>query len=58
MRVGPPAFMPAMSAGTTVKIDDDNAALTYTQVGSPLAGKYSFGGLYELITRQEPEVLD
>jgi len=48
----------AEAAGTTVKIDDDNAALTYTQVGSPLAGKYSFGGLYELITRQEPEVLD
>jgi len=48
----------ADAAGTTVKIDADHAALTYTQVGSPLAGKYSFGGLYDLITRQEPELLD
>jgi ribulose-5-phosphate 4-epimerase/fuculose-1-phosphate aldolase len=48
----------AEAAGTPVPIDDEHAELTATQVGSPLAGLFSFQPLYEQIVRQEPDLLD
>jgi ribulose-5-phosphate 4-epimerase/fuculose-1-phosphate aldolase len=48
----------AEAAGTVVKIDPDQAALTRSQIGSTIAGKFSFRGMYELITTQEPDLLD
>ena len=47
----------ADAAGDTVKIDAHNAAVTHQQVGSPIAGKFSFSGLYDLVVTQEPDVL-
>jgi ribulose-5-phosphate 4-epimerase/fuculose-1-phosphate aldolase len=48
----------AEAAGTTVKIDKENAELTATQVGSHLAGWLSFQPLYEVIVREQPDLLD
>jgi len=47
----------AEAAGTPVVIDDDNAALTYSQVGSPLAGWFSFQPLYDKIVADQPDLL-
>ena len=38
-------------------IDDDMATMTQTQVGSHLAGWFSFQPLYEQIVRAQPELL-
>ncbi len=43
---------------SAVLIDPDNAALTSTQVGSHLAGWFSFQPLYHWIVRDEPDLLD
>jgi ribulose-5-phosphate 4-epimerase/fuculose-1-phosphate aldolase len=48
----------ADAAGTTVKIDHPNAKLTHSQVGSDIAGWFSFQPMYEWIVRQEPDLLD
>ena len=48
----------AMAAGDRVLIDPDNASLTATQVGSHLAGWFSFQPLYHWIVRDEPDLLD
>ena len=48
----------AEAAGTPVKIDEDQAALTATQVGSHIAGWLSFQPLYERIVREQPDLLD
>jgi ribulose-5-phosphate 4-epimerase/fuculose-1-phosphate aldolase len=48
----------AEAAGTPVLIDPDQAKLTYTQVGSPVAGKFSFSPMYAWITKAEPDLLD
>jgi hypothetical protein len=48
----------AEAAGTPVKIDPEMAALTQTQVGSHLAGWFSFQPLYERIVREQPDLLD
>ena len=48
----------AEAAGTPIRIDDDNAALTATQVGSHLAGWFSFQPLYDLIVREQPDLLE
>ena len=37
---------------------DDHAALTHGQVGSELAGQFSFHPLYEWIVAEEPDLLD
>ena len=48
----------AEAAGTPVKIDEDQAAVTATQVGIHLAGWLSFQPLYERIVREQPDLLD
>jgi len=48
----------AEAAGTPVLIDPEQAKLTYTQVGSPVAGKFSFAPMYDWITAAEPDLLD
>ena len=47
----------AQSAGTPILIDDDNARLTHSQVGSDLAGWFSFQPLYQRIVREQPDLL-
>ncbi len=48
----------AEAAGKPVLIDEDDARLTYTQVGSHLAGWFSFQPMYEMIVAQQPDLLD
>lgn len=48
----------AEAAGTPISIDTDNAELTASQVGSHLAGWLSFQPLYEVIVREQPDLLD
>ncbi len=48
----------AEAAGKPILIDEDDARLTYTQVGSHLAGWFSFQPMYEMIVAQQPDLLD
>src|SRR4051812_11102079 len=48
----------AEAAGTPVLIDAEQAKLTYTQVGSPVAGKFSFSPMCAWITKAEPDLFD
>src|SRR2546421_825355 len=48
----------AEAAGTPISIDTENAELTANQVGSHLAGWLSFQPLYEVIVREQPDLLD
>ncbi len=48
----------AEAAGTPVHIDADQAALTATQVGPPMAGWRAFQPLYEWIVTVQPGLLD
>jgi ribulose-5-phosphate 4-epimerase/fuculose-1-phosphate aldolase len=48
----------AKAAGRVVHIDPDQAAKTYEQVGSELAGWFQFQPLYERIVRAEPDLLE
>jgi ribulose-5-phosphate 4-epimerase/fuculose-1-phosphate aldolase len=48
----------AEAAGKPVKIDPEQARLTRSQVGSEVAGWFSFQPLYEKIVREEPDLLD
>ena len=48
----------AEAAGTPVHIDPEMAALTQTQVGSHLAGWFSFQPLYDRITREQPDLFE
>jgi len=48
----------AEAAGTPVCIDPASAALTATQVGSSVAGHFSFQPLYARITREQPDLFD
>jgi ribulose-5-phosphate 4-epimerase/fuculose-1-phosphate aldolase len=48
----------AMAAGTPVLIDPDQAAKTFTQVGSEFAGWFQFQPLYQRIVREQPDLLD
>ena len=52
------AQLMAEAAGTPVLIDPEYAALTQTQVGSHIAGWFSFQPLYDRITREQPDLLD
>ena len=52
------AQLMAEAAGTPVLIDPEYAALTQTQVGSRIAGWFSFQPLYDRITREQPDLLD
>jgi hypothetical protein len=46
------------SAGTPVHIDSDMARRTHDQVGSHMAGWFSFQPLFERIVREQPDLLD
>lgn len=48
----------AMAAGPRVPIDPESAALTHSQVGSEVAGWFSFQPLYDRIVREQPDLLD
>lgn len=48
----------AEAAGTPTPIPPDRARFTATQVGSHLAGHFSFRPLYDWIVREEPDLLD
>ena len=48
----------ADAAGTPVLIDPEMAALTQTQVGSHLAGWFSFQPLFDRISREQPDLFD
>jgi ribulose-5-phosphate 4-epimerase/fuculose-1-phosphate aldolase len=48
----------ADAAGTPVKIDPEQAALTASQVGGHYAGWLSFQPLYQKIVREQPDLLD
>jgi ribulose-5-phosphate 4-epimerase/fuculose-1-phosphate aldolase len=48
----------AEAAGKPVPIDRPTAQLTYSQIGSPYMGWFSFQSLYEMIVNQEPDLLD
>ena len=39
-------------------IDDENARITFEQVGTPYAGWISFQPIYERIVREQPDLLD
>jgi ribulose-5-phosphate 4-epimerase/fuculose-1-phosphate aldolase len=46
----------AEAAGTPVIIPDEMARKTYAQVGSPIACYYSFQPLWDMITREQPDL--
>jgi ribulose-5-phosphate 4-epimerase/fuculose-1-phosphate aldolase len=48
----------AEAAGTPVHISPEMAELTSTQVGSHLSGWFSFAPLYEMIVREQPDLLE
>ncbi|MEI8000871.1 MAG: class II aldolase/adducin family protein [Actinomycetes bacterium] len=48
----------AEAAGTPILIDDEMAAVTARQVGSPLSGYFSFSPLYDKIIREQPDLFD
>jgi ribulose-5-phosphate 4-epimerase/fuculose-1-phosphate aldolase len=48
----------AEAAGTPVLIDEENARLTATQVGSHVAGWFGFQPLYDRIVAEQPDLLD
>lgn len=48
----------AEAAGTPIKIADDVAKLTHSQVGAPIACYFSFQPLYDWITSEEPDLFD
>jgi ribulose-5-phosphate 4-epimerase/fuculose-1-phosphate aldolase len=47
----------AEAAGTPVLIEPDSADLTARQVGTPHIGWFNFQGLYDLIVRDQPDLL-
>ena len=48
----------AESAGTPVKIEHENAVLTRGQVGSHMAGWFQFQPLWNMIVREQPDLLE
>jgi ribulose-5-phosphate 4-epimerase/fuculose-1-phosphate aldolase len=48
----------AMAAGGYRTIDDETARLTRTQIGSHLAGWFSFQPLYDWIVTRQPDLLE
>jgi ribulose-5-phosphate 4-epimerase/fuculose-1-phosphate aldolase len=48
----------AQAAGPLVPIEDEMAELTATQVGPPMSGWLSFQPLYDVIVREQPDLLD
>jgi len=52
------AQLMAEAAGTPIRIDHEAAKLTESQVGSRIAGWFSFQPLWDRITREQPDLLD
>jgi ribulose-5-phosphate 4-epimerase/fuculose-1-phosphate aldolase len=52
------AQLMAEAAGTPIPIDPDHARLTQSQVGSHYMGWFSFQPLYDMIVRQQPDLLE
>ena len=52
------AQLMAEAAGKPLLINPDTARLTYSRIGSHQIGWLSFQSLYEMIVRQEPDLLD
>ena len=48
----------AEAAGSPVSIDTDMARKTYGQVGTPMASHVSFQPLWDMITREQPDLFD
>ena len=48
----------AEAAGTPVRIRDDMARLTYSQVGMPVSGFVNFTPLYQRMVREQPDLFD
>ncbi len=48
----------ASAAGQTVHIDPEQAALTHSQVGHPMSGRFNFKPLLDRIVRAQPDLLD
>ena len=48
----------ASAAGSLVRIDDEYARLTHSQVGSPAGGRLNFEPYFDWIVAREPELLD
>jgi len=48
----------ASAAGKTVLIEEEQAALTHSQVGHSYAGKFNFKPLFDRIIRSQPDLLD
>lgn len=48
----------AEAAGTPDRIAPHFAAMTHSQIGSPLAGWFCFQPLWEMMVRREPELLE
>jgi ribulose-5-phosphate 4-epimerase/fuculose-1-phosphate aldolase len=47
----------AEAAGTPIPIPHDVAALTYSQIGGPGGANFGFQSLYDVLVRQQPQVL-
>ncbi|WAL58336.1 class II aldolase/adducin family protein [Thermocoleostomius sinensis] len=52
------AQLTAEAAGTPVPINPEVAKLTFSQVGSPYMGWFSFQSLYDKIVKLEPDLLE
>jgi ribulose-5-phosphate 4-epimerase/fuculose-1-phosphate aldolase len=52
------AQLMAEAAGTPIKIDSANAAITQQQVGSHMAGWFQFQPLWARIVREQPDLLE
>ncbi|WP_324634413.1 class II aldolase/adducin family protein [Phormidium sp. CCY1219] len=52
------AQLMAEAAGTPILIRPEIAQLTYTQVGTHYMGWFSFQSLYDMIVRQQPDLLE
>jgi hypothetical protein len=52
------AQLMAEAAGKPIVIPDDMAKLTAGQVGTHIAGWFSFQPLYARITREQPDLFD
>lgn len=48
----------AEAAGKPIIIDDETAIKTHANVGSQLAGQFSFKPLYDVITKEQPDLFD
>lgn len=52
------AQLMAEAAGKPVLISEDNARLTYAQIGSEFAGWFQFQPLWQSIVKEQPDLLD